>query len=197
MAVEMDYQSTTEMAEALVREHSSASYIRSLIIERFGKSPTIKKIAAMRGAYLRSQPDYRRSSHNCRPIPTDFADKARVMTKAELQKHYGVRWNGTIDRWLKDVGVQAKQYIPKANPIHAMGRPKPSFQVTKQKDDYEVAADTLRRQRFLVNRCNQDGSYNLTGLYWRVGRNVITASELIQKASRYECQSSYRDISYR
>jgi len=190
MAVEMDYRSTTEMAQALVREHSSASYIRSLIIERFGKSPTIKKIAAMRGVYLRSQPDYKRSSHNSRPIPDDFAQMARGMTRAELQRHYGVKWSGTIERWLKDVGVEPKQYIAKANPIHAMGRPKPSFQVSKQKDDYEVAADTLRRQRFLVNRCNQDGSYNLTGKYWRVGRNVITASELIEKAARYEPQSS-------
>lgn len=190
MAVAMDYQTPEEMAAALVREHSSSSYIRSLIVAQFGKSPTVRVISAMRSVFIRSDPAYKRSSHNARPIPSDFAQMAAVMTKADLQKHYRVMWSGTIDRWLKDTGTQAKQYIPKANPIHAMGRPKPSFQLSKQKNDYEVAADTLRRQRFLVNRCNEDGSYNLNGKYWRVGRNVITADELMHKASRYEYQSS-------
>jgi hypothetical protein len=174
-----------EEAERLVKEHSSASYIRQLILNKYGKTLSLKKIAALRGVYLRSDPNYKRSSHNAKPLPDDFAQVAPTMTKTQLQRHYGVLWSGTIDRWLQEAGVSARRFVPQRNRLSQMGRVKATPKFERHRDEYEIAADTLRRERFPVNRCNQDGGFNVTGKYWRVGRTVLTNEELIEKAKRY------------
>lgn len=181
----MGYQNAEEMARALVREHASATYIRSLVIAQFGECPSSKRIAGWRSDFIKNDPAYKRTSHNAKPIPDDFRQIAPTMTKAQLRKHYRVHWSGTIDRWLEETGVQARKFIPKGNRLSLMGRPKAAMELKRQKNDYEVAADVLRRERFPVNRCNEDGSYNLNGKYWRIGRNVYTPEELIKKAERY------------
>lgn len=181
----MEYQNAEEMARELVRKHASAAYVRALVAEKFIKPPSLKRIAEWRSDFINNDPTYKRSSHNAKPLPDDFRQVAPTMTKRELQRHYGVHWCGTIDRWLSEAGVQARKFIPRANRLSMMGRPKAAVEIKRQKTDYEIAADVLRRERFPVNRCNQDGSYNLTGKYWRVGRNIYTPEELIQKAKRY------------
>lgn len=172
-------------AERLVREHSSASYVRQLILDKFGQTLSIKTISALRGVYLRSDPEYRRSSHNAKTIPDDFAQVAPTMTKAQLQRHYGILWTGTIDRWLKEANVNARKFIPQRNRLSMMGRVKATPKFERSRDEYEIAADTLRKERFPVNRCNDDGSFNVNGKYWRVGRNILTGEEMLKKASRY------------
>lgn len=181
----MEYSEADDMARALVKQFANATYIHSLVKERFGQSPSIKRISAWRGSFIASDPNYKRSSHNAKPVPADFADTAPTMNKAQLQRHYGVHWSGTIDRWLKEAGVSARRYIPRAGRINYMGRPKPPPQFKKEKDEYELAADVLRKERFPVNRCNDDGKFNANGKYWRVGRNVLTSDEMMEKAERY------------
>lgn len=181
----MEYENAEDMARALVRSHASASHIRSLVMAKFGECPSTKRIAAWRSHFITSDPGYKRTSHNAKPIPDDFRQIAPTMTKAQLRAHYDVHWSGTIDRWLAEAGVTARKFIPRANRLSLMGRPKAAMELKRQKTDYEIAADVLRRERFPVNRCNEDGSYNLTGKYWRVGRNIYTPEELIQKARRY------------
>lgn len=172
-------------AESLVKEHSSASYIRQLILDKYGQTLSLKKIAALRGVYLRSDPNYRRSSHNAKPVPEDFAQVAPTMTRSQLQRHYGVLWSGTIKRWLKETGATPRRFVPQRNRISQMGRVKATPKFERNRDDFEIAADTLRRERFPVNRCNQDGGFNANGKYWRVGRTILTGEELIERAKRY------------
>lgn len=181
----MEQNEAEDMARALVRQFANATYIHSLVKERFGHSPSIKRISAWRRHYITSDPSYKRTSHNSKPVPDDFADMAPTMNKAQLQRHYGVHWSGTIDRWLKEAGVTARRYISRTGRINYMGRPKPPPQFKKEKDYYEMAADVLRRERFPVNRCNNDGSYNLNGKYWRVGRTVLEPDQLVEKADKY------------
>lgn len=181
----MEHKDPEEMARVLVREYASAAFVRKLVVDKFGKSPSMKRIAGWRSDYINNDPSYKRTSHNAKPLPDDFRQIAPTMTKRELQLHYRVHWSGTIDRWLAEAGVQARKFIPRANRLSLMGRPKAAMELKRQKTDYEIAADVLRRERFPVNRCNEDGSYNLNGKYWRVGRNIYTPEEMIQKAKRY------------
>ncbi len=182
----MQYDDATAMAYALVREHGTPAYVQKLVKAAFGTAPSIKRIAQMRADYVNNDPTYRRSSYNAQPIPEDFAEVAPTMCKYQLLRHYGVKWSGTIDRWCKESGVEAKKYVaPKRNRLSMMGRVHVPAEFVKPKDEYEVAADVLRKERYPVNRCNDNGLYNATGKFWRVGRNVLTPEQLLEKAERY------------
>lgn len=181
----MQWPDPESMAKGLVPFERSATLIHQMTMEKFGTAPSIRRIAAWRGLWCASQ--LTRVAHNCKPMPEDFAELAPTMTKTELARHYGTKWSGTIDRWLKEAGVSARRHIPKRNRMSNMGKPrKPSLAMIYQKEPDEEAADVLRRERFPVNRCNQDGRYNANGLWWRVGRNVLTKQEIIEKARRYK-----------
>lgn len=181
----MQYDDATAMAHALVREHGTPAYVQKLVKDAFGIAPSLKKIAQMRSDYVNNDPTYKRSSYNAQPLPDDFAEVAPTMCKHQLKHHYGVKWSGTIDRWLKEAGVQARTFVPKAKRLSMMGRVHVMPEFVKPKDEYEIAADTLRKERFPVNRCNDNGLYNPTGKFWRVGRNVLTPEQLLEKAERY------------
>ncbi len=183
----MEYKNAEEMARALVKQYTSATYIRSLVMERFGECPSTKRIAAWRSHFITSDPTYRRTSHNAKPLPSDFAEIAPTMTKSQLMRHYGVLWSGTIDRWLSEANTHSRRWVnrPKPGRINMMGRVKPAPEFKKTKDDYEIAADILRRERFPVNRCNEDGSFNINGKFWRVGRTVLNGEQMMEKAERY------------
>lgn len=189
----MDYPDPESMVKALVKEHSNMYVIRQMVRDAFGKSPSIPRISAYRGAYLReingtqaSRYSYRPTPHNAKPVPDDFAKMAQTMTKSELQRHYGIKWSGTIDRWLKESNIEARKFIPHKGRLHRMGMPaKGLAKLERIKEPDEVAADILRKERFPVNRCNEDGKFNITGKFWRVGLNVYTPGQLVEKAKRY------------
>ena len=182
----MEYPDAETMARALVREHSSIYYVQTLVKEVFSDPPSLRKIEKMRSEYVKTDPEFRRSSHNARAIPDDFKQTAPLMNKNQLARHYKVKWSGTIDRWLKEAGVEARVYIPPAKRLSMMGQPRKNDMVPERIKDYdEIAADILRRERFLVNRCNEDGRFNLTGKFWRVGMNIYSKEALIEKAEKY------------
>lgn len=190
----MDYPDPEAMVKELVKAHSNMYVIRQMVRDKFGTSPSIPRITAFRGAYLRTvngtegkRYSYRPTPHNARPVPDDFAKIAPTMNKSELAKHYDVKWSGTIDRWLKESSVEARRYIPHKGRIHRMGMVPSKGIVTLErvKEPDEVAADILRKERFPVNRCNEDGNFNMNGKFWRVGLNVYTPSELVKKAEKY------------
>lgn len=182
----MNYEDSTAMAHALVREHGTPANVHRLIKEAFGIAPSLKRIAQMRAEYVRNDPSYRRTSFNAKPVPEDFAEVAPTMCRHRLKQHYGVKWSGTIARWLEETGVEAKKYIaPPRNRLSQMGRVPPASDYVRPKDEYELAADVLRKERFPVNRCNDNGLYNANGKLWRVGRNILTPEQLLEKAERY------------
>lgn len=190
----MDYPDPETMVKELVKEHSNMYVIRQMVRDKFGKSPSIPRISAFRGAYLRTvngtegkRYSYRPVPHNARPVPDDFERIAPTMNKSELARYYQVKWSGTIDRWLKESGAEARKFIPHKGRIHRMGMvpSKGIVSLERVKDDDEVAADVLRKERFPVNRCNEDGKFNLNGKFWRVGLNIYTPSELVERAKKY------------
>lgn len=120
-----------------------------------------------------------------RTIPDDFPAMARSMCKAHLARHYGVGM-ACLERWIKETG---------ANPIkggfvgsiHRMGRShKVSINTVRNTSIYDDAADTLRRERFPVNRCNERGGFDHNGKLWRVGWSVLTGDELLARAAKYQ-----------
>lgn len=133
--------------------------------------------------------------HPCKykaaPCPSDFAEVAPTMGIVALSKHYGIS-HKTIKRWLQETGTQPKRYDPSEN------RPRSRKSVatvrhilpreivkTRTRTIYEDAADTLRRERFPVNRCNEKGGFDPKGKFWRVGWSVLTGDELLERAARY------------
>lgn len=127
----------------------------------------------------------RKTSHNARDMPHDFATVAQSMTKQALARHYGVKWCGTVNRWLREAGVFAKAHVPRENRLSWMGRIRPAIAAPRQDDEYDEAANALRRERYYVNRCNADGKFDIAGKFWRVGRTVLTPGELLEKAGRF------------
>ncbi len=123
------------------------------------------------------------------PVPDDFAELAPTMFNAELARHYGSSYK-TIRRWLTEAGVEAKHYKPRpqrgSKAARSMANILPRQIIkTNVKSIYDEAADALRRERFPVNRCNEKGSFNPKGKFWRVGWSVLTGDELLERAARY------------
>lgn len=124
------------------------------------------------------------------PIPADFAQVAPTMGIMALSQHYKI-CHKTIKRWVILSGVQPKPFNPKERgPYTRRARTVTNIllrQIVKPtvKSIYDEAADALRRERFPVNRCNEKGSFNPKGDFWRVGWSVLTGDELLQRAARY------------
>lgn len=123
------------------------------------------------------------------PVRDGFAELAPTMFNAELARHYGSSYK-TIRRWLTEAGVEAKHYTPRVpkgiKAARSMANILPRQIIkTNVKSIYDEAADTLRRERFPVNRRNEKGSFNPKGDFWRVGWSVLTGDELLERAARY------------
>lgn len=126
--------------------------------------------------------------HNFKPIPEDFTRIAPTKTKAELKRYYGIRYDKTLTRWLMSTGITPRKHVNNGNALSRMGRSYSPMNLSKLNtyDQCDEAADILRRERFPVNRCNENGSFNITGKFFRVGINVLTREELLAKAARYK-----------
>lgn len=127
------------------------------------------------------------------PIPDDWHHQTSQLTRAELRTLYRVsEW--TIDKWLKRTGCKAVPAMtynpgqPRSNNVTPT-RGRAAFAKTERvtgTDDF--AADTLRRNRWVVYRCDDRGLANERGKFWRVGNTLATPEQLIARAARYEPQ---------
>lgn len=130
----------------------------------------------------------RRKVHT--PVPHDFESVAGHLTKAELQRKYEVS-GSVIDRWLKLTGATAKRHVKRPPASAKSGfRYQGHAQIPAHRDlrgysAHDAAADIIRRERFVVYRCNDLGKYAEKGKFWRVGNTVLTPDELLQRAERY------------
>ena len=130
-------------------------------------------------------------SPSIRPMPEDFPKVAPTMTKFALCRHYRCS-DRVVLRWLTEAGVQAAVYVPVPPKAKERAPGKIKTQITKStiaattKTIYDCAADTLRRERFTVYRCDNRGRFDLKGDYWRCGFSVMTDDELLERAAKYE-----------
>jgi transposase len=121
-------------------------------------------------------------------IPKDFAQVVPSLLRSEAAQHYGVSTT-TIKSWCDKSGIHHKVYderhkkmavrLKKAKERQERMRPNPH-------DIYSVAANILRRQRFIVSPCNSKGEYHQCGNHWRVGNNMLTSEELLIRAKRHD-----------
>lgn len=119
-----------------------------------------------------------------RPIPDDFAEMCPKTTKRQLAKYYqtGIE---TIHRWMEATGLSAKQYVH-IPMLSQMGRQRVGYLADiRTKSMFDEAADILRRERFVVHRCNEKGAYAQAGDFYRVGNVVCSPDELLRRADRY------------
>jgi len=135
-------------------------------------------------------------SAKCRPIPHDFNEVAPTMAASALADHYrtGLR---TIQRWVSQTGVSPRPYDrtakhtksqtrkPARGMVHAMGLSS-NITASRMHTVHDIAADTLRRERFPVYRCDERGRADIAGKFWRVGMTVLDDDQLLAKAARYE-----------
>lgn len=137
---------------------------------------------------------------NRRPMPDDFAAVAPTMIKSELMHHYVCR-DETLKRWLQEAGVEAKKYKPpiRETTYRPMPKQKPGFYsmvpraampklwIEKSYSEHDRAADVLRRNRWIVYRCDEKGLAKEKGRFWRCGNVICTPEELLERAAKYEC----------
>ncbi len=128
--------------------------------------------------------------------PADFLRMAPTLTKNELRLHYRCGFE-TLDRWLRETGAKPMSYVEwrALNPVKCPVKPRikahsnaVSINLAAERIHtiHDIAADTLRRERFVVHRCNENGKYAQAGDFFRVGWSVLTPDELLTKAARYE-----------
>lgn len=142
--------------------------------------------------------DGRGAANACyRAAPADFADVAPTMTATALRKRYIATWT-TIQRWAQETGAHPMVYVPvppkaktkapqapRRGMVHAMGLSS-NIAASKMHTIHDLAADTLRRERFPVYRCDERGRADIAGKFWRVGMTVLDDDGLLAKAARYE-----------
>jgi hypothetical protein len=136
------------------------------------------------------------------PAPDDFAEIAPTMSQTSLSIYYGVD-HKVIRRWVKETGVssQPSRLGPRLGQPRMPAAPKPKVKAANwrfaggnkpvavsstSKTMLDLAADTLRRERFTVYRCDERGRFDLKGKYWRIGFSVLTGDELLERAAKYQ-----------
>lgn len=102
------------------------------------------------------------------------------MCISQLKTHYKLGYN-VIARIVRENNLTPAKYVKPDEE-----RAKPNNETRRSSIVYDIAANTLRRERFLVNPCTQYGKYSVNGKFWRVGRNILTPDELLEKAARYD-----------
>lgn len=122
-------------------------------------------------------------------LPADFTEVAPTLSKTKLAAHYQTSFK-TVTRWLRETGVQTAIYVPtqpvgRGNVRPSRGNGRANLVTLRTKSMFDEAADTLRRERFVVHRCDERGVYAEKGDLWRVGWSIHTPDELLQRAHRY------------
>lgn len=135
----------------------------------------------------------REANPRFRPTPLDFREQAGRLTLTGLRYHYDVAPE-TIKRWCSETGVRPQKPIripplppkPRKGVVHAMGVSSNISASRRASTVHDIAADTLRRERFPVYRCDERGRADIAGSFWRVGMTVLDDDQLLAKAARYE-----------
>lgn len=174
------------MTRTLLAKHYGVSY--GTLLRWFDEhSSRLKRTGFYRG-------------HHKRPVPDDFAQLAPTMTHTKLRQHYGV--DGTaLRRWLAEAGVSPAVYVARRRPDTAernrerrKGKaparyhrgPQVVAMDSRRWSPVDLAADVLRRERWVVYRCDEKGVAKPEGLFWRVGNVVCDGDELLARAARYQ-----------
>lgn len=121
--------------------------------------------------------------HNRKPVPADFAEVAPRLHAKAICLHYAASPE-TVKRWLAETGLRPKVYDYRTHPV-----PRgyvPAAVTGRVRSLYDDAADTLRRERFTVFRCDQRGRFEQKGDFWRVGNSLLTGEDLLHRAAKYE-----------
>lgn len=127
-----------------------------------------------------------------RPVPNDFAKQWEGSRHKELAKFYGCSL-AMVARWVKASGLTrtrlAEQQLPRkprlvSTRVH--GHKPVMSEIYRDMSPAGFAADTLRRDRWVVFRCNADGRQSQGGKFWKCGRVLCTDAELIERAARVE-----------
>ena len=131
-------------------------------------------------------------------VPADFVERYETARFAELARHYGVSVT-TIKRWQSLKGLKRGTGYwtrEKADTVRSAPKSK-AGPVDRPHMDHSqagLAASFLRRDRWIVFRCNADGRAvdtlrgngkpNPDASHWRCGTAVCTDDELIARAKR-------------
>lgn len=149
------------------------------LMEKYGVSGAT--LHRWRGQLGLSAPSWRQ------PVPDGFRDLAPTMTMAALVAHFG-RAERTVRRWCNEVGVMparaVRVYTPR--PARETSGWKHPVAISNVRRDYTQAgqaADFLRKFGPVV-RCNPGGGYHPDGKHWRRGSSILTADEIIDRATR-------------
>lgn len=132
--------------------------------------------------------------HNKRMVPDDFAQMAAMMHSAKLEEHYRAK-HSIIARWLRESGIKAAQYRPPVSAERATPAKRPSggkraslslVVTTAAVRTWGEADDAANKLRKFgpVSRCDENGRFDHSGKFWRVGRVVLTDAEVIERANR-------------
>jgi len=141
-------------------------------------------------------------------IPDDFAEVWQGKGVLQLAAHYK-RNHSTISAWIKKLGLvrprgrtltqQAARPIAASKAVKTPVSPScapsrfikpdafrtaPVDRVQRDMSPAGLAADTLRRDRWTVFRCDEKGKASPDGTMWMCGRVLCTADELIERAER-------------
>ncbi|AGH48747.1 hypothetical protein G432_05100 [Sphingomonas sp. MM-1] len=115
-----------------------------------------------------------------RPVPEDFAIRARSSTNRELAEHYGVG-RALISRWRAKCGLSG------GISTYRWKVPTPTQVGARDSSLAGRAADHLRLPRagsWVVFRCDAAGTADPSGGHFRVGTRLMTEDEMIQFAER-------------
>ena len=121
-----------------------------------------------------------------RQMPADFELVAPGKSKNQLMQIYRTSYPA-LGRWLDQAGISATSYVrPKRAAVPAA---RANLPVQRNRTLHDFAADALRRERFMVNPCNDKGGYDRGGQYWRVGYSILTPDELLVRAAKYQVEA--------
>lgn len=127
---------------------------------------------------------------NRRPVPDDFAQVAPTMLKTHLRIHYGVNQDG-LDRWIGESGVFPKTFEGGAGNVRPTRVPGQSnLARLRNYSIHDQAADILRRDKWIVYRCDERGVQAEKGKFWRVGNVVVDGDELLARAEKKKARAA-------
>ena len=170
-----------ELAAKYHAEHLKRHYdVSGNVIERWSRISGIKPVSGVK-----------------RAPPADFASVAPYMTRSALKEHYRADIR-TVTRWCEETGVSARQPVQNIPPPSARRRsynPSPSMgrgfhiSATRTGTIHDEAAAVI--QKYMpAYRCDERGRGNFKGEFWRVGVNICTPDELLERADRYRSRAA-------
>lgn len=129
-----------------------------------------------------------------RPVPENWGTLCASHTAAELTRLLQADIK-VIKRWVALTEIEPVPYDRKTmqappprkskHSFKVMGSPHKAIINTRPRSIWDDAADVLRSERWIVYRCDEKGSANPKGMYWRMGNVILTPDDLLMRADRY------------